>query len=157
MPPAAILDPSSLDLEHVVAGREEIARVNPHRHEFALLDAVVYADRAGHTYAGYYEVRADGWWTRGHIPGRPLLPGVLMIESAAQLASYGMHEMIDSEGFIGLVGVDGVKFRDTVTPPARFVTVARARGVKHRRCTYDCQGFVDGRMVFEAAITGVVV
>lgn len=155
MPPAAILDPSSLDLNHVVADRGQIEGVNPHRFEFCLLDAVVHADAAKLVYAGYYDVRDDAWWARGHIPGRPIMPGVLMIESAAQLASYGMHQMIRTDAFIGLLGVDGAKFRDAVVAPARLVTVARAQPPKRGRCTFDCQGFVGDRMVFEASITGV--
>lgn len=154
MPPPAILDPASLESGLVLADRDVIAGVNPHRHEFALLDAIIYANSSDQVYAGYYDVRADGWWARGHIPGRPVFPGVLMIESAAQLASYAIHQMSHAGVFVGLVSVDGAKFRDLVEPPARFVTMARSRGVKHRRCTYDCQGFVGTRMVFEALITG---
>ena len=155
MPPPLILDPSTLDFEHSLADRDEIGRINRHRFEFALLDAIVYCDRQNSIFAGYHDVREDAWWVRGHIPGRPLLPGVLMIEAAAQLASYLTHYLLGFEGFIGFAGVDKVKFRGTVTPPARLVIVGRGKNVKRRRTVCEFQAFVGDTMVFEAEITGM--
>lgn len=157
MPPLAILDPATLDFSKPLADREAVMRVNPHRHEFALLDAVVFIDRQRRLYAGYHDVRADAWWARAHIPGRPLFPGVLMIEVAAQLTSYLTHVLLGTEEFLGLVGVDGVKFRGTVEPPCRFVVVGQALEARRRRVEFGTQGFVDGSMVFEARITGMLV
>ncbi len=155
MPPPIILDPSTLDFEHPIADRDEIMRVNPHRHEFALLDGIVYCDMESGVFAGYHDVREDAFWVRGHIPGRPLFPGVMMIESAAQLASYMTHCMLEAKGFIGFAGIDKVKFRGTVTPPARFVIIGRGKSIKRRRTICETQGFVDDTMVFEAEITGM--
>lgn len=157
MPPPVILDPSALDFSRLIADREEIMRVNPHRHEFALLDGIVHCDLEHTIFAGYHDVRADAWWVRGHIPGRPLFPGVLMIEAAAQLAGYLSHVILHVKGFIGFVGIDKVKFRGTVTPPARFVVVGRGREIKRRRTVCETQGFVDGTMVYEGEITGMLV
>jgi len=155
MPPPVILDPSTLDLSRVIADREAIMRINPHRHEFALLDGIVYCDVEGGIFAGYHDVRSDAFWVRGHIPGRPLFPGALMIEVAAQLASYLTHVILGEAGFIGFAGVDKVKFRDTIAPPARFVVIGRGTMVKHRRTVCQSQGFVGNTMVFEGEITGM--
>jgi len=155
MPPPVILDPSALDFSHLIADREEIMRVNPHRHEFALLDGIVYCDVERGIFAGYHDVRTDAFWVRGHIPGRPLFPGVLMIEVAAQLASYFTHRLLGQKGFIGFAGVDQVKFRDTVSPPARFVIIGRRKSIKPRRTLCAMQGFVGSTMVFEGEITGM--
>jgi len=157
MPPPAILDPASLDFERLVADREQIQAVNPHRYEFALLDGIVYFDEQAGLFAGFHDVREDAWWARGHIPGRPLFPGVLMIEVAAQLASYMTYAVLKRSGFLGFTAVDKVKFRGTVSPPARYVVVGRARQIKPRRTICETQGFVDGRMVFEGVITGMPV
>jgi len=157
MPPPPILDPSTLDFSRLLADREQIMRVNPHRFEFALLDGIVYSDDEARVFAGYHDVRQDAWWVRGHVPGRPLFPGVLMIECAAQLASYLTHRVLNMTGFIGFAGVDKVKFRGTVTPPARFVVVGRGKSIRPRRIVCETQGFVDSRMVFEAEITGMPV
>lgn len=157
MPPPAIVDPSTLDFSRPVVDREAILQVNPHRHEFALLDAIVFFDAAQRVFVGYHDVRADAWWTRGHIPGRPLFPGVLMIEVAAQLASYLTHEIIGTSRFIGLTGVDQVKYRGTVEPPCRFVVVGKGLDVRPRRTKCYTQGFVGSKMVFEAVIHGMSV
>ena len=155
MPPPAIIDPSTLDFSQLIADRDEIMRVNPHRHEFMLLDGVVFCDLEQRLFAGFHDVREDAFWVRGHIPGRPLFPGVLMIETAAQLASFMTHYILGFEGFIGFAGVDNVKFRGAVTPPCRFVIVGRGTNVKRRRTVCECQGFVGDTMVFEAEVTGM--
>ncbi|MFN0134600.1 MAG: 3-hydroxyacyl-ACP dehydratase FabZ family protein [Phycisphaerae bacterium] len=157
MPPAAIIDPSSLDCSKIIVDREAIMRTNPQRHEFQLLDAIVHDDRSTSTFAGFHDVKPDAWWCRGHIPGRPLFPGVLMIESAAQLASYFYHQCYPEVGFLGFAGVDAVKFRGAVLPPARFLLVGRGLSVKPRRVIIELQGFVDNQMVFEGVITGMPV
>ena len=130
-------------------------RINPHRHEFALLHGIVHVDMETCTFAGFHDVTEDEYWVRGHIPGRPLFPGVLMIETGAQLASYLTHKVQPGGGFVGFAGVDNVKFRGTVTPPCRFVVIGRGVQVKSRRTVCEVQGFVDDTMVFEAKITGM--
>lgn len=156
MPPAAFLDPASLDFSNIVADREEILRCNPQRHEFALLDAVILFDPVNARFAGYHDLRSDAWWTRGHIPGRPLFPGVLMIEAAAQLASVAWRRFTRNEGtFMGFAAVDQVKYRGPVEPPCRFVIIGSASRVTPRRTVASLQGFVDNRLVFEGSIVGI--
>jgi 3-hydroxyacyl-[acyl-carrier-protein] dehydratase len=157
MPPPPILDPAQVDFSRVLVDRSGIERVNPHRYEFSLLDAVVHIDIEQRVFAGYHDVRPDAFWVRGHIPGRPLFPGVLMIESAGQLASVMYHLTIPDAPFLGFVAADRCKFRGAVEPPARFVLVGRGLQVKPRRVVCEMQGFVDGAMVFEGEITGMPV
>src|SRR5690349_5756796 len=95
MPPVLHFDPSGLDFSRPVADREAIRKINPQRFEMEQIDAIVHIDRATHLLVGYKDVRADEFWTRGHMPDYPLLPGVLMCESAAQLCSY----------YTGLIGL----------------------------------------------------
>lgn len=155
MPPVAILDPGSLNFEHVVADRDAIMRVNAQRHEFQLLDSILLCDRETLTFAGYHDLTPDDWWARGHIPGRPLFPGVLMLEVAAQLCSFAFATVHPNAGFVGFLSADGVKFRGMVAPPARFIVVGRAAEMRPRRMICDTQGFVNGSMVFEARIVGM--
>ena len=157
MPPPPILDPAQLDCTNSLAGRAEIEQALPQRYEFALLDGILLLDVNRGVCAGYHDVRADAFWVRGHIPGRPLFPGVLMIEAAAQLASYVHTRLFPDAGFIGFVGVDHVKFRGPVEPPCRLLVVERARQIRPRRMTCEAQGFVGATMVFEAEITGMAV
>jgi 3-hydroxyacyl-[acyl-carrier-protein] dehydratase len=157
MPPPVILDPALIDFSHVVMDRAQIEATIPHRFEFLLIDAVVAADAQSGTFAAYHDVKCDAFWVRGHIPDRPLLPGVLMIECAAQLASIMYRRYFPEAGFIGFTGVDRVRFRGVVQPPARLLIVGKAVEAKRRRVICDAQGFVDGQMVFEGRITGMPV
>jgi 3-hydroxyacyl-[acyl-carrier-protein] dehydratase len=119
------------------------------------LDGIYFIDREKYVMAGYRNVREDEFWVRGHIPGRPLLPGVLMIETAAQLVGYYAMTQMPDRGFLGFSGVDNVKFRGQVKPGQRVIVVGRMIEVERRRCIGDTQAFVDGKQVFEGKITGM--
>jgi len=155
MPPTPFLDINTLDLDNVLANHAEIYGVLPHRHEFERLDAIVYLNTEEVLMAGYHDVRDDEFWVRGHIPGRPIFPGVMMIETAAQLVSYYMMTASKQEGFLGFSAVDEVKFRGSVGPGDRLVMVGKMVEVRKRRCKGAIQGFVNGNMVFEGIITGM--
>src|SRR5437773_2822562 len=88
MPPPYHLDPAELDLGRIVADIEAIRRINPQRFEMEQLSAIVHIDPERQVIAGYKDVGVDEFWVRGHMPGYPLLPGVLLCEAAAQLCSY---------------------------------------------------------------------
>ncbi|MHC4481279.1 MAG: hotdog domain-containing protein [Planctomycetota bacterium] len=63
---------------------------------------------------------------------------------------------IETDSFLGFGAMENVKFRGAVVPGDRLVLVARKRDLRRRRAVFDCQGFVDGRMVFEGTIVGMV-
>lgn len=156
MPPPAILNLDELDLDQVLYTREQVYQVLPQKHEFAQLDGVIYLNTEARAAAGYRDVRADEWWCRGHMPGRPVFPGILMVECAAQLAAFATHFVLPAaKGFMGFGGIDGAKFRDTVVPPARMLFVCRGVDIRPRRIICDNQAYVDGKMVFEGTITGM--
>ncbi len=155
MPPPALLDLSTLDLNRVLVTREQIYEKLPHRYEFMQLDGVVHLDQEKAIAVGYRDIRSDEWWVRGHIPGRPLFPGVLMVETAAHLASYVSVLVLKGVTFLGFGGIDKTKFREAVSPPARLYLICRADQIKPRRTICTVQGFVDGRMAFETQITGL--
>jgi 3-hydroxyacyl-[acyl-carrier-protein] dehydratase len=157
MPPQPIIDLSRIDPNKVLVDKEGIRRANPQRFEMEQLDGILYLDKENHILVGFKDVREDEFWVRGHIPGRPLMPGVLMIEAAAQLASYGAKTFLESIHFMGFGAVDEVKFRDTVVPPARLILVGQAFDVRPRRIVCYVQGFVNDKMVFEGKITGMPV
>ena len=88
MPPAALIDPATIDTSRVLADQEGIRRINLQRFEMEQLSAIVSVDRDQHLIVGYKDVLPDEFWVRGHMPDYPLMPGVLMCEAAAQLCSY---------------------------------------------------------------------
>ena len=157
MPPQTLFDISNIDLAKTVITREEVREVNPHRFEFSLLDGFCHLDQDAGEMVSYVEIRSDGFWVRGHIPGRPIFPGVLIIESAAQMVSYFVKALTKYEGFIGFGAVDEVKFRGQVSPGDRLVLLGKMKEVRGtRRAVAWTQGYVDGTMVYEGIITGMM-
>ena len=82
MPPVLLIDPTELALMPILASREEIMQVNLQRFEMIQLDGIVLLDPSRHTIGGYKDVGNGEFWVRGHMPGYPLLPGVLICEAA---------------------------------------------------------------------------
>jgi 3-hydroxyacyl-[acyl-carrier-protein] dehydratase len=154
MPPSLLYDISGIDLDQVLFGKQAILEANPQRGPMEHLDAIVYADPAQGRIVGYKDVRCDEFWVEGHIPGRPLLPGVLMIEAAAQLASFYTRKFVGWKGFIGFGGADEIRFRLPVVPPCRMYLIGQKIWERHHRLNCKVQGVVNGAMVFETAIIG---
>jgi 3-hydroxyacyl-[acyl-carrier-protein] dehydratase len=156
MPPALHFDPSGLDFNRVVADREAIRKVNPQRFEMEQLHAIVYVDREQHLIVGYKDVTADEFWVRGHMPGYPLMPGVLMCEAAGQLCSYyfATHGILNVD-FIGFGGVENMRFRGMVRPGDRIVLVGKGIRVHPRQTVFNVQGLVGQTLVFHGDIIGM--
>jgi 3-hydroxyacyl-[acyl-carrier-protein] dehydratase len=156
MPPEPNFDPAQLDLTHIVADQEAIRRVNPQRFEMEQLTAIVYVDPENHLVAGYKDVTEDEFWVRGHMPGYPLMPGVVMCEAAAQLCSYYTTSQGIMQGdFLGFGGLENVRFRSPVRPGDRLVLIGKGIRIHRRQVICNVQGFVGTTMVFHADVIGV--
>lgn len=158
MPPRDyIIDPSSYDLETVIADIHEIRRWNRQRFEMEQLTAIVHEDEARGLCVGYKDVTPDEFWVRGHFPGVPLMPGVLMCEAAAQLSSYytQKHNLLDAK-VIGFGGLEEVRFREPVVPGDRLViAVVRVRVRPRAMIVCRFQGLVRESIVVDGTIKGV--
>lgn len=151
------MDLSAIDLGRVVADADAIRQFLPHRHEMELLTAIVHVDTARHLIIGYKDIRSDEFWTRGHFPGNPLLPGVLMCEAAAQLSAYyTLSTGIAAPGIMGLGGIENTRFRRTVRPGDRLVLVGKGNRVRPRVTNFNVQGYVGGELAFHTDVLGVV-
>ena len=157
MAPAFIYDLSRVDMNKVVVPVEGIREIIPQRFEFELLSGIVHIDEADDTIIGFKDITDHEFWVRGHIPGRPLMPGVLMIECAAQLCAFWSMKKRPEWGFVGFARCNDVIFRGTVVPPNRLYMIAHMTELSRRRAVAKCQGIVDGTLIFEATITGMSV
>jgi len=157
MPPQLLYDISGIDLDRVLFDQEAIRQCNPQRGAMEHLNAIVYAEPEQGRIVGYKDVRDDEFWVQGHIPGRPLLPGVIMIEAGAQLASFYTRKYSHWKGFIGFSGAEEVRFRLPVPPGNRLHIVGQKDWERHGRFRCRVQGIVNGSLAFEAAIVGAIV
>jgi 3-hydroxyacyl-[acyl-carrier-protein] dehydratase len=156
MPPVAIITPSEIDLNRILADQEQIRRFNPQRFEMEQLSAIVHIDSKEHLIVGYKDLADDEFWCRGHMPGFPLMPGVLICEVAAQLCSFYCQSVrLVPDGFLGFGGLEDVRFRGQVRPGDRLVIVGKAQRLHRRQTVFDTQGFVDDAMVYHGRIIGV--
>jgi 3-hydroxyacyl-[acyl-carrier-protein] dehydratase len=156
MPPPLLFDLSQIDLNAApLFDKEVICKVNPQRFEMQQLDGILWYDKEKLLILGYKDVTEKEFWVRGHIPGRPLMPGVIMVEAAAQLSSFFVKQIYGRGGFIGFAGIDGAKFRSVVEPGKRILLLGHLTKFKRRKYTCSVQGVVDGTIVFEAIVSGL--
>jgi len=152
-----LFDISQLDFDHIVADSEAIRRVNPQRHEMEQLTAIVYEDLKDNVCVGYKDLAHDEFWVRGHMPGMPLMPGVMMLEAAAQISAYfaQKHDFLGSE-MIGFGGLEQVRFRDPVMPGDRLILISRLlRSRRGRMIVCRFQGVVNNAIVVDGVLKGI--
>lgn len=162
MPPRLFFDLSQIDLTaKPLFDKEAICKVNPQKYEMQQLDGILWYDKEKLLILGYKDVTENEFWIRGHIPSRPLMPGVIMVEAAAQLLSFFVKHICQEEGFIGFAGIDSTKFRSVVEPGKRLYLLGHVTKYKRKKrathVTTSVQGIVDGTMVFETVVSGMKV
>lgn len=157
MPQDILIDLNNIDLNKPIIDIEGIRAVVPHRYEMEQLSGIIKYSIEEGIIVGYKDVSNNEFWIKGHVPGRPLMPGVIMLEAAAQLCTYYYKQTTKDERFLGFGGVDKVKFRGKVVPGDKLIIIAKNKELRSRRAVFDTQGVVDGKLVFEGIIIGMVV
>lgn len=150
-----LFDITKIDRTLVRASAEEVGKVNPQCGHMRQLDHVIWADDALTDVLGVKFVRHDEFWVPGHIPGRPLYPGVLMIEAAAQVSSWLQRVKYENLGFLGFTRCDETVFRGQVAPGDTLYLLAHEVTSSRKRFVSVAQGIVNDRIVFETKVTGM--
>jgi 3-hydroxyacyl-[acyl-carrier-protein] dehydratase len=154
MPPQLLFDLAPIDLDGILFDQEAVREANPQRGEMEQLNGIIWSDPSLGRILGFKDIRNDEFWIPGHIPGRPLLPGVLMIEAGAQLASFYTRTYVGWKNFIGFGGVEDCKFRMQVPPGRRMYLLGQKTAERHHLIWCKIQGLVDGQIAFETGIIG---
>ena len=148
-------DLAAVDTNTVLFGGDALNDCLPQMGHMRQCDGVLWHNPEFTLGVGHKLVRTDEFWVEGHIPGRPLLPGVLMIEAAAQLASFLNTKSGRVKGFLGFTRCDEVSFRGQVVPGDNLYLLASLMEFNRRRFVSHCQGVVNGKLVFDGKITGM--
>jgi len=133
----------------------EIQKMLPHRHPFLLVDRVREL-RVGESIVGLKNVSVNEPFFEGHFPGRPIMPGVLVVEALAQASALLVGRTLDlaaDRADIYFLSVERAKFRRPIEPGDQLELHVRALGDRRRVWRFAGQARVDGVRVAEAEFT----
>lgn len=136
-----------------VMGVEEIQKLLPHRYPFALVDRIIdYVP--GKQAVGLKNVTVNEPHFQGHFPGRPIMPGVLIVEAMAQVGGVVLTQMSDvQDGLFMFAGIDKVRFRRPVVPGDQLIMTVELLWVKKRRFgKMQGRAEVDGQLACEGEL-----
>jgi 3-hydroxyacyl-[acyl-carrier-protein] dehydratase len=137
-------------------GREEIEAILPHREPFLLLDEVIELE-PGKRVVARKKVREDEFWTQGHFPGRPVMPGVLIVEAMAQAGAVAVLSEEENRGKIALfAGIDGVRFKRIVEPGDELELTCELETVRGPIGRGKARATVDGKLAARGTLTFAV-
>lgn len=138
---------------------EAIQDLLPHRYPFLLIDRIIHyvPEKLA---VGIKNVTVNEPHFQGHFPGRPIMPGVLIVEAMAQVGGVVLTQMPDfpENGLFMFAGIDKVRFRRPVVPGDQLVMTLEVLSIKRRRFgKMQGRAEVDGQLVAEGELLFTVV
>ena len=136
----------SIDNEQLAI--EDILGLLPHRYPFALVDRVI-EHIPGEKAVAIKNITINEPQFQGHFPERPLMPGVLIVESMAQVGGLIVTQMPDlPSGLFVFAGIDNVKFRRPVVPGDQLIITCQLLSIKRKRFgKVKGEAHVEGKLV----------
>ena len=139
-----------------VLTRPEIEAILPHREPFLLIDEVLELE-PGERVVARKTVREDEWYLAGHFPGRPVMPGVLIVEGMAQTGAVAVLSQEENRGRLALfAGIDDVRFKRVVRPGDVLTLECRVETVRGPIGRGKVKATVDGQLAVRGTLTFAV-
>ncbi len=134
-----------------------IMRLLPHRYPFLMVDQIIEID-GDRRVVGLKNVTINEPFFQGHYPGQPIMPGVMILESLAQLSGILLSRRLEHTGKVAmLLSMDRVKMRRPVRPGDQLIVEAEAIHIRSRTGHCRCKAMVDGEIAAEAEIKFMLV
>ncbi|HEY9826185.1 MAG TPA: 3-hydroxyacyl-ACP dehydratase FabZ [Stenomitos sp.] len=153
--PASVPTPQSTEEPTVptTLAIEQIQALLPHRYPFLLVDRII-ENVPGERAVGLKNVTVNEPFFQGHFPGRPIMPGVLIVEAMAQVGGIVLLQMADLKDKLSLfAGIDKVRFRRPVVPGDQLVMTVELLCIKQRRFgKMQARAEVNGQLVSEGEL-----
>jgi 3-hydroxyacyl-[acyl-carrier-protein] dehydratase len=128
----------------------EIQKILPHRYPFLYVDRVLEIE-PGKRLVAIKNVTFDEHFFQGHFPGKPIMPGVLIVEAMAEASGILVHKTVESDdNMVYFMSIDKVKFRKPVVPGDQLVLEVEPLQVRGKVYKFKGEAKVDGKVVCEA-------
>ena len=136
--------------------RAAIEAILPHREPFLMIDEVLELE-PGERVVARKTVRPDEWYLAGHFPGRPVMPGVLIVEAMAQTGAVAVLSQEENRGRLALfAGIDDVRFKRIVEPGDELVFECTLEAVRGPLGKGKATAKVDGQLAARGTLTFAV-
>jgi len=139
--------------EHINEGELDtptIMKILPHRQPFLFVDRIIHLEK-GKRAVGIKNVTINDYFFKGHFPGKPVMPGVIILEALAQVGGVMMLSSEENRGKLAyFMAADSVKFRKVVVPGDQLIMTVEAGKIKSRTGQVHAKAEVEGKVVCEA-------
>lgn len=149
---SAVYSDGTIEKRKPVLEIEDIEKVMPHRFPFLLVDRIIEIEEDKRV-IGIKNVTVNEWFFQGHFPGRPVMPGVLIVEAIAQVAGVLMLSKKENKGKLAFfMSIEQAKFRRAVRPGDQLILKVEVSRMKSRVGQVQGKAYVDDKIVCEATL-----